>query len=378
MKILAVSHACVREVNQRLFTELSRLPDVELELVVPTTWVDEYGSGVFHSGKDADVSFPLHKAPTLKSGHISLHFYSQLPMDKFRKFAPDVVYSVEEPWSLSNLQFLQVAKSLKAAFVYHTNQNLLKSYPPPFSWFEQLSYKAAAASLAYSEEARQILLTKGLKGPSFVVPYGTNVDQFKPGRETELREQLGLSEGVVVGYIGRLVEEKGVDLILKAMTTLPQNTRLLLVGTGNEEASLRKLAQALGIEQRVIFTGGVAHDQASRYVRCMDILALPSLTRPNWKEQFGRVLIEALACEIPVVGSDSGEIPNVIRTTGGGLVCKEGSVESLATCLLELVSSAERRAELGKAGCTVVHQHYTFGAVARQLHEVFTGCVTHS
>jgi L-malate glycosyltransferase len=375
VKILAVSHSCVRDVNQRLFIELNRLPGVEVELVVPKSWINEYGGETFVADRHPEAVFNIHYVPTLKSGNVTFHTYSHLPMRAFRDFSPDIVYSTQEPWSISNFQFLNIAKSLKAPFVYHTNQNLFKQYPLPFSLLEKMSYKAACASLAYSEEARQVLLTKGLKGPSFVVPYGTNIDQFQPGQEEELRQKLGVQKNIVIGYIGRFVEEKGIDLILKALPLLPEFTKILLVGTGSQTAALRKLAQDLGIDDRVIFTGGVPHSEAHRYLRCMDILALPSLTRPNWKEQFGRVLIEALACEIPVVGSDSGEIPHVIGNLGGGLVCKEGSVESLAACLDELARSASLRHRLGKAGCAVVHQQYTFAAIAQQLHHIFSGCL---
>ena len=270
------------------------------------------------------------------------------------------------------MQFLLLAKQLKVPFFFHTNQNLFKNYPPPFRWFEQLAYKTARTALSYSEEAREVMAKKGLKGPSKVVPYATSIEQFQPGREEVLRRELGLEGFLVVGYMGRFVVDKGVDLLVEALAQLPQSVKLLLVGSGVEEAPLRALAKERGVTERVVFAGAVPHNQADRYMRCLDVLVLPSRTMPHWKEQFGRVLIEALACHIPVVGSDSGEIPNVIRDTGGGLVFDEGSAAGLAKCLNELVASSERRNELAQTGATAVHDRYTFEAVARQLRAVFS------
>lgn len=371
VKILAVSHSCIVDVNQRLFIELNRLPDTQVELVVPYEWVSEYDGKRFLSAHHPEATFPIHHVPVVKPGHITFHCYPHLPMAAIRRFAPDVIYSTQEPWSLSNLQFLLLAKQLKVPFFFHTNQNLFKNYPPPFRWFEQLAYKTAATALSYSEEARQVMIQKGLKRPSLVIPYATSIEQFQPGQEEALRQELGLTDSLVVGYMGRFVVDKGIDLLVEALTQLPLSVKLLLVGSGAEEARLRALAQERGVTERVVFAGAVLHNQADRYMRCLDILVLPSRTMPHWKEQFGRVLIEALACHIPVVGSDSGEIPNVIRDTGGGLVFKEGSVEGLTACLKELVASPERRAELVRMGVSAVHYRYTFEAVARKLRSIF-------
>ncbi len=372
MKILAVSHSCIVDVNQRLFIELNRLPDTRVELVVPYEWVSEYDGKRFLSAHHPEATFPIHHVPVVKPGHITFHCYPRLPMAAIRRFAPDVIYSTQEPWSLSNLQFLLLAKQLKIPFFFHTNQNLFKNYPPPFRWFEQLSYRAAGTALSYSEEARQVMIKKGLKRPSLVIPYATSIEQFQPGREEPLRQELGLADAVVIGYMGRFVAEKGVELIIQALAKLPDTVKLLLVGSGVEEAQLRAEAAERGVAERVVFTGSVAHNQADRYMRCLDILVLPSRTASNWKEQFGRVLIEALACKIPVVGSDSGEIPNVIQATGGGLVFPEGDADALAKCLGELIASPERRRELASTGYEAVHDRYTFEAVARQLHTVFS------
>ncbi len=95
---------------------------------------------------------------------------------------------------------------------------------------------------------------------------------------------------------------------------------------------------------------GLAHDQMAAGYAQLDVLVLPSRTTPTWKEQFGRVIVEALWCGVPVVGSDSGEIPWLIGLTGGGLVFPEGDSEALAGRLSELREAPALRERLALAG----------------------------
>jgi glycosyltransferase involved in cell wall biosynthesis len=108
----------------------------------------------------------------------------------------------------------------------------------------------------------------------------------------------------------------------------------------------------------------VPHPEAPRYLSAFDALVLPSETQPNWKEQFGRVVVEALASETPVVGTDSGEIPHLLRRTGGGLVVPERAPAALADALAELAVRPDRRATLARRGAEYVRTHLTHAALA--------------
>jgi len=91
---------------------------------------------------------------------------------------------------------------------------------------------------------------------------------------------------------------------------------------------------------------------------------LPSLTRPNWVEKFGRVLIEAMACGIPVIGSSSGEIPNVLGEAG--LIFKEGDTGDLRDKLMRLINNKDLRNQLGKLGREKTVKHYSWKSIAGQ------------
>ena len=376
MKILALSHSCVSDVNQQLFVALSRLPDVRVELIVPANWVSDITGLPQKPRLLPNVAFPVHALPVAMPGHVSLHFYPRLPLKRLRQFAPDIVLSSQEPWSLSHAQAGRLARRLGVPVTFQTNQNIEKRYLPPFRQMERRAYREAALAMAYSEEARQVLLRKGLRVPSAVVPYGTDLTQFRPGRAEPLRRELGLNGSVVVGYLGRLVPEKGLDTLIGAVARLTRqdpapDLKVLIVGAGSEEAALRGLVARAGLTPCFVFAGTVPHAEAGEYLRAMDVFVLPSRTTPAWKEQFGRVIVEALACEVPVVGSDSGQIPHLLRETGGGLVFAEGDDAELAERLGALCRDAARRRELGRTGGRAIRARYGFEAVAAQMHGLF-------
>ena len=384
MKILVMSHSCVIDVNQQVYIDLAKQPDTEVALLIPANWRSEYTGEVLTPRVLPGVTFPVFQMPIARSGSVNLHFYRRLPIKELTAWRPDVVLASQEPYSLSAWQGLRLARRFGARFAFQTNQNILKKYPPPFSWMESSCFCEAAVAMAYSEEARAVMAQKGRTKNTAVVPYFTDVRLFVPDtsgekdwvREvTERRTGLGLDNAVVVGFLGRLVPEKGLDTLLEAVARLKTATtvKILLVGTGAAETALKAQAAALGLTNRVIFAGLVPHSDAGKYMACADILALPSRTTPAWKEQFGRVIIEALACGLPVLGSDSGEIPHLIRATGGGRVFHEGDADDLAAKLTELVESPALRAELAQTGGAAVRERYTSEAVARQLRTLLQG-----
>jgi glycosyltransferase involved in cell wall biosynthesis len=151
----------------------------------------------------------------------------------------------------------------------------------------------------------------------------------------------------------------------------------VLLGRGELEAQIREEARRAGILDRLVIINSVPHDQVYRYINVMDTMVLPSetltaqttLTAKGWKEQFGHVLIEAMACQVPVVGSDSGEIPHVIQDAG--LIFPEGNGAALGECLIRLMESPGLRQALGQKGLDRVLAQYTNRALAVRLLNFF-------
>jgi glycosyltransferase involved in cell wall biosynthesis len=174
----------------------------------------------------------------------------------------------------------------------------------------------------------------------------------------------------VIGSAGRrLVPEKGVDLLLKAVARLPGIWQLHIAGEGPARRELERLALELGIRERVYFDGVIPSNEMPAYLGQLDVLVLPSRTLPNWKEQFGRVLVEAMACEVAVIGSDSGEIRNVIDDAG--LIFPENNVDALYDRLLTLLKDPTLCRRLGRDGRKRVLEYYTQAQIAARTVEVY-------
>ncbi len=181
--------------------------------------------------------------------------------------------------------------------------------------------------------------------------------------------RLPTANSFVVGYLGRLVEQKGLLVLLQAVAGLGGDWRLLLIGDGPLRPALQEKARQLGIPERATIMPAVPSAQVPLWLNRLDVLVLPSLTRPNWKEQFGRVLVEAMACEIPVVGSDCGEIPHVIGSAG--LLAREGDANHLREHLARLMSSPSLRRDLGRQGRQRVLACYTQRHVAQATYRFY-------
>jgi glycosyltransferase involved in cell wall biosynthesis len=168
------------------------------------------------------------------------------------------------------------------------------------------------------------------------MPFSTDLTEVPAEEREQTRAQYGLS-GYLVGYVGRLVPEKGVDILLSALSKVPQAT-CVIVGDGPLRESLTAQAVSLGLEPRTHFLGSVSPTEATRLIGALDVLSLPSLSRPNWAEQFGRVLIEAMATGVPIIASNSGSIGEVVGDAG--ILVREGDVDALADAISQTIHPA--------------------------------------
>jgi glycosyltransferase involved in cell wall biosynthesis len=219
------------------------------------------------------------------------------------------------------------------------------------------------------------LRAKGYSGPLHVVALPTDSLAFAPSADlrAEARARLGLSDGaLVVGYAGKLVEEKGILTLLRAFARVARrhpDAHLVFAGGGPLKVEVERTARDLGLAGQVHLPGVIHNSGLPAYMNALDVFVLPSETRPNWREQFGRVAVEAMACGIPVVGSDSGEIPAVIDRAG--VVFPEGQASELAARLDSLLSSSAERERLSRAGRERVLECFTTERVAEQHYAIY-------
>lgn len=340
--------------------ELIAQEGVQLLAVVPTSWRDERGEMALE--RVYTQGYQLEVLPLWRNGDFHLHLYRGLGR-VIRAFKPHIVHIDEEPYNLAAWQALFHAQQVDAKPLFFTWQNIVRRYPPPFSWGENWVLRGVDAAIAGTQSAAEVWREKGYTGRMVVIPqFGVDATLFKPAAVRPDRP-------FTIGYIGRLVEEKGVFTLLEAVSGLAGDWRLRFIGGGPLHDQLYAQAEQHGISERVEFCGQVASTEMPAQYHTLDAFVLPSLTRPNWKEQFGRVLVEAMASGIPVIGSDSGAIPDVIGDAG--LIFPEGDAASLRERIERLRDDPVLRHNLAESGRARVLGNFTQEQIAKATVDLY-------
>jgi glycosyltransferase involved in cell wall biosynthesis len=370
MRVACISHGAIVPLNRRPYDIVAREMGVDLTLIVPDRWIGDL--------PDPDLRYtlvpdgaPAVALPARWTGNGALFTLRGLRRT-LRSLAPDLVLLDEEPWSLVAWQTLRAAD---APLVVYSKQNIAKRLVPPFGWIRQATYRRARSAWAVGVTTQDVLQATGYRGPISLVPHGVEVSCFAPGRDDERRRALGLT-GLVIGYAGRLIEEKGIgDLLaaadlLAADASLPPFT-LLIAGGGPLEGVVREATARL--RGRCVLHPAVPHDAAPALFRLMDVFVLPSRATPQWREQFGRVLVEAAASGLPIVAAATGEIPHVIHALGGGLLVAERDPAVLAAALRHFLVDAAARQDAAKANLAAAHRDFSQEAVAARMAGLLLG-----
>ncbi len=389
MRVLVASHTYIVDLNCQKLQALADLhEDIEVTIVVPRQW----RPGGVNSAK-------LVKSRPWQSGRLRVVPVSNFSQNNqgllcfgldlvrlLREFKPDVIQVEQGSKAVAYSQFITLNRllGLKAKLLFFTWWNLPYTLKFPVSLIEVYNLAHTSGIVVGNQDGADILRQRGYSGPMAVMPQlGVNEQLFVPQAQPELQQSLGINESdFVVGFVGRFVAEKGLLTLFEALRGLERPWKFLALGRGPLREELLSKATAAGFQERLILVESVPHDAVPRYINLMHTLVLPSqttytfetLTAQGWKEQFGHVLIEAMACRVPVVGSDSGEIPHVIAEAG--LTFPEGKAEALRECLARLIDQPQLRQELADRGLQRVLAHYTNRALAKQLLEFYQKVVS--
>lgn len=347
---------------------MAQSPDVRIRAIYPARWDDGLVAVSQAAGDEERVQrrvLGMFGAPT--DPHRA--FYRTLTFG-MRGFRPHIIHAEEEPDSLAALQIALCRRLFapQAKLLLHTWQNLDRPLSPPVRWVLGRTLAAADGIFCANRKAAALLAQRGYNRPTPLVPaIGVDTALFTP-------RPFRRSDNFVVGYVGRLVAEKGIDTLIDAATRLvqadlPSPLHLRIIGAGPEKARLRRRAEEAGLAGTVEFLPPSPPAQIAQQMAELDALVLPSRTTPVWKEQLGRVLLEAMATGVPVIGSDSGAIPEVIGDAG--LVCPEGDAEALAEAIRRLAFTPFLAAEFARRGLARVEGHYSQRTLAARTVEFY-------
>lgn len=242
-----------------------------------------------------------------------------------------------------------------------------------------LRHVGSRASLltAVSDWARHRLEPAfGWRGRMGLLPSGIDTTAFHPGvRDDVVRERHGLGDAPVVCCVSRLVARKGQDMLIRALPRLAQSVpgvRLLIVGGGPHEGTLRALAASTGVADRVVLAGAVSYADLPSYFRAGDVFAMPCRSRLGGLdiEALGAVFLQGQAVGRPVVVGNSGGAPEAVQDGVTGLVVDPESPAAIADALASLLADPARAERMGRAGAEWVHNEWTWDVMTRRLQQM--------
>ena len=380
MRILVASHSYIVDLNCEKLRALARLePDIEVTVVVPRRWrPGGVQNKIIETQPRQEESFRVVPVSNFSENNQGLLTFGTDIISLLRQFRPQIIQVEQGAKALGYAQLITLNKlmRLKAKNLFFTWWNLPYDLKFPISVLEAYNLDNTHGVIAGNQDGAEVLRQHGYQGLIKVMPQlGVDENRFYSQPQPELKSQLEIQPNdFVVGFVGRFVEEKGLLTLGLALAGLRERPwKWLLLGRGPLQTVLMEKAVEWGIKDRLIWVESVPHDEVPSYINLMNTLVLPSetntqfktLTAAGWKEQFGHVLIEAMASKVPVIGSDSGEIPYVIEDAG--LVFPEGDVAALQNCLQQLMEQAELAQKLAELGYERAMSRYTNKALARQL-----------
>ena len=373
LRVLFVSHAYVIGVNQGKLKAISETGSIKVGLVAPNNWISlEWNRPLELETPHPDIE--IYPTPVIFPGRGGACIYSPWHVWKaIKDFSPDIIQVELEAFSLGAFEFALWSNATGIPVVIFGWENRLDRR---LSFLRNLLcqyvFRTIPAIIPGNHDGAELMRKWNYTGLIETIPQmGVDPEFFsQQKRQTALIEKSLEKDNqtFVIGYLGRLVHEKGVDVVFKALHQLRAqglDCRVVLWGSGADEAALKQEAQALQISEYVSWQGAVRHEQVPEAISHFDALVLPSRTMPDWKEQFGHVLIEAMAMGVPVVGSSSGEIPHVIGRED--LVFEEDNDEELAKIIERLICSPAWREEIQQYGINRVDQQFTHQRIAERL-----------
>jgi glycosyltransferase involved in cell wall biosynthesis len=273
-----------------------------------------------------------------------------------RALRPDLVHV--NLWSTWEGQYAILAGLLNRRPVIAVEQIVFGAQPPIQRALRRLLCSRLAAHVAVGERvAREVEEMIGLDTGSIETIYNGVPDVF-------LNPVPRPAEGPIVGAVGRLSPQKGLDVLVRAIALLPPEVTCVLVGDGPLRGDLERLAASLGVGDRVIVTGWI--ERARDYLPVLDVVAMPSRF-----EGFPLAAVEAMLASRPLVATPVQSIPEAVQDGTTGLLVPPENPDALAGAVAELLGDRARREEMGRRGRALALEQFTSQTMARSYEALY-------
>jgi glycosyltransferase involved in cell wall biosynthesis len=198
---------------------------------------------------------------------------------------------------------------------------------------------------------------------------GIDTNEFHPAVEPFFKEKLGLEDKIVILFAGRFDRGKGLDFLAESIFEVVKKKKeahFILCGSGPLEKKLNQQLSDINVRRYVTFIPWIPYEKMPHLHASADIFVYPSIPLPMWEEQFGKSIVEAMACGKPIVSTTSGAIPEVVVNRKTGLLVAPEDSRALRDSLLILIEDEKLRKKMGRAGRKRVEENYSHEVVAKK------------
>jgi glycosyltransferase involved in cell wall biosynthesis len=354
VRAVIVSHLYADPTNRAKLRSLAGL-GVSLAVAVPDRWATIDGRSLGTTwGDDTGVRVvpvPVHGRMAEPS---RLHWNARILRRLLTDFRPDLLHIEEEPWTQPASVSVRLARRLGIRAVLSTAESLPRGYTLGQRFRRERSLRLAQGIIGANRLAIALATRRRPSVPHLTLPpLGVTPPPAVP-RVSHL--------GFAIGFVGRLVPERGLDLLFRACVGLAGKWTLVVIGTGPSQEELEALAERLGISARVSWLGPLPRESVDEVWPRLDCVVFPSRTTPRWVATAARGALHAMANGVAVVASDSGALPEIVGSTGR--IVPEEDVPALARALQELYADRVQCERLGAAGRRRIMDEFSDEAVA--------------
>jgi glycosyltransferase involved in cell wall biosynthesis len=354
MRAVIISHLYADPANRAKLRSLAGL-GVSLAVAVPDRWAANDGRA--HNttwGDDTGVRV----VPVSVRGRMAepdrLHWNRKTLRRLLTDFRPDVLHVEEEPWTQPAAVSLRLARRLGIRAVVSTTESLPGGHSLRQRFRRERSLRLAHGIIGANRLALALATRRRPTIPQLTLP---PLGVTPPAPLPRVPHQ-----GLAIGFVGRLVPERGLDLLFRACVGLTGKWTLTVIGTGPSQEELEGLAERLGISARISWLGPLPREAVDQVWPRLDCVVFPARTTPRWVPTAARGALHAMANGVTVVASDSGALPEIVGDTGR--IVPEEDVPALLNALQELYSDRTECERLGAAGRRRVMEEFSDEAVA--------------
>jgi len=356
-RVLFLSHTYIDPATRGKLRALAAR-GLEVTVAVPQRWREHALGRAIETAWERQNGVEVFPVPTSRSGDPMLARFGRRALGALvRDKRPDLIQVEEEPTSVAARQAVAVAGRLGIPAVLFSADSV-RRLPLFTRWRRRRLLRRLRGFLAGNAAAAELVQREAPALPVAVVP--------QLGVPVPTAPEHQPHEGLAIGYVGRLVPEKGVDTLLQALAlNRDAPWHLTVVGDGPDRERLESLASAHRLAARVRWLGALPPASLPRVWTQIDVLVLPSRQGERWNEPTGNVLAEAMAHEVAVVGAATGVIPELIGDGDAGVIVPPGEAKALADVLRRL-GAAEARLPLAKAARARALKLFSDDAVAER------------